>query len=88
VRTFISIPAGIARMNFPRFVLNTFLGSFLWCIALATAGYYAGKNWEHVRSVMRPFDYPIAAAVVVLLVLFIVCARREVRAEAATDARS
>ncbi len=87
VRTFISIPAGIARMHFPRFVLNTFLGSFLWCIALATAGYYAGKNWEHVRSAMRPFDYPIAAAVVVLLIIFVVRARREARAEAVTDAR-
>jgi membrane protein DedA with SNARE-associated domain len=60
VRTFISFPAGVTRMNFPRFVLFTFLGSFIWCALLSLGGYYLGANWEALREVMRPFDIPIA----------------------------
>ncbi|MHB8644675.1 MAG: DedA family protein [Thermomicrobiales bacterium] len=76
VRTFISLPAGVARMHFPRFIIYTFVGSFIWCVALATGGYYAGANWVRFRDVLRPFDYPVAAAVVILLVLFIVRGRQ------------
>jgi membrane protein DedA with SNARE-associated domain len=76
VRTFISLPAGIARMNFVRFIIYTFVGSFLWCIALATGGYYAGANWDRVRNVMRPFDLPIAALVIIGLVVFFIRGRQ------------
>jgi membrane protein DedA with SNARE-associated domain len=76
VRTFISIPAGIARMNFVRFIIYTFIGSFVWCIVLATGGYYAGANWEHLRNAMRPFDLPIAAIVVIGLVIFFIRGRQ------------
>jgi membrane protein DedA with SNARE-associated domain len=76
VRTFISLPAGIARMNFVRFIIYTFVGSFLWCIALATGGYYAGANWDRVRNVMRPFDLPIAALVVIGLIVFFIRGRQ------------
>jgi membrane protein DedA with SNARE-associated domain len=86
VRTFISLPAGIARMNFARFIIYTFAGSFLWCIVLAAGGYYAGSNWEHVRNVMRPFDLPIAALVVIGLVIFFVRGR-QAQARAPLDVR-
>lgn len=76
VRTFISLPAGIARMNFPRFVAYTFAGSFIWCSLLALGGYYTGANWERFRNVMRPFDYPVAAAIVILLVFFFIRGRQ------------
>lgn len=76
VRTFISLPAGVARMNFPRFVLYTFAGSFIWCVGLATGGYYAGANWERLRNAMRPFDYPVAAATVILLIVFFLRGRQ------------
>jgi membrane protein DedA with SNARE-associated domain len=64
VRTFISFPAGVVRMNFPRFVIFTFAGSFLWCALLAFGGYVFGANWEQLRAAMRPFDIPIAMAIV------------------------
>ena len=48
------------RTRFPTFVLYTFLGSFIWCGALAWAGYMFGANWEELRAIMRPFDIPIA----------------------------
>jgi len=66
VRTFISLPAGIARMNFAKFTVLTFVGSFIWCAALAWAGYTFGEHWGEVREVMRPFDIPIAIVLVVL----------------------
>jgi len=63
VRTFISFPAGVTKMNFPRFVAFTFLGSFIWCGLLALGGYFLGSNWEALRAAMRPFDIPIAIAI-------------------------
>jgi membrane protein DedA with SNARE-associated domain len=60
VRTFISFPAGVVRMNFWRFLIFSFVGSFIWCAALAAGGFYFGKNWEQLRAIMRPFDIPIA----------------------------
>jgi membrane protein DedA with SNARE-associated domain len=63
VRTFISFPAGVTKMNFPRFVAFTFAGSFIWCALLALGGYYLGSNWETLRNAMRPFDIPIAIAI-------------------------
>ena len=59
VRTFISIPAGLARMNLWRFSLYTFAGSFIWSLGLAYGGFLLGENWEDLRAVMRPFDIPI-----------------------------
>jgi membrane protein DedA with SNARE-associated domain len=59
VRTFISLPAGIARMPVGKFSLYAFLGSFIWSIGLASGGYVLGQNWESLREAMRPFDYPI-----------------------------
>lgn len=64
VRTFISFPAGIARMSLTKFLVYTFLGSFPWSIALAYGGYIMGIHWEEIRTVMRPFDIPILAALV------------------------
>ena len=63
VRTFISLPAGVARTNFPKFLLYTFLGSSIWSFGLAWAGYHVGANWEDIRASMRPFDIPIALVV-------------------------
>jgi membrane protein DedA with SNARE-associated domain len=71
VRTFISLPAGIARTPKIRFFIYTFLGSLIWSTALAYGGYLLGSNWEKIRSVMRPFDIPIAIIAVALVVVFV-----------------
>src|SRR5439155_7979016 len=71
VRTFISVPAGIARMPFWRFCIFTFLGALPWSWGLAFAGYHLGEHWEDVRAVMRPFDIPILVAILALVGLFI-----------------
>ena len=71
VRTFISLPAGIARMHFVKFVIYTFLGSFIWCAGLAYGGYLLGEHWEQIREVMRPFDPVIGVLIVILVALYV-----------------
>ncbi|MDO8578782.1 MAG: DedA family protein [Dehalococcoidales bacterium] len=71
VRTFISVPAGIARMNLLKFIVYAFLGSFIWCTFLAYAGYQLGEHWEQIRVIMRPFDVPIIAAVLILVAYYL-----------------
>lgn len=71
VRTFISFPAGVARMNFPKFLIYSFLGSFPWCWALAYGGFHFGAHWEDLREKMRPFDYPVAAVIVLFGIWFL-----------------
>lgn len=53
VRTFISLPAGIARMEPVRFGLYTTIGCIPWTAALAAAGYLAGAHWESVTGSLR-----------------------------------
>ncbi len=71
VRTFISLPAGIARMRLGKFLIYTFIGSFIWCTGLAYGGYLLGEHWEQIRTVMRPFDPLIGAIIIVLIALYI-----------------
>jgi len=71
VRTFISFPAGVVRMNFARFITYSFIGSFIWCSLLAVGGYYFGEHWEELRAIMRPFDIPIAIAIVAGLAYYV-----------------
>jgi membrane protein DedA with SNARE-associated domain len=67
VRTFISLFVGIAKMPIWKFIVYTFLGSFIWCTALSFGGYLLGAHWEDLRNAMRPFDIPIAALIVLLI---------------------
>ena len=71
VRTYISLPAGIARMNIFKFLVYTFIGSFIWSTALAYGGYQLGEHWEQLRNAMRTFDPLIIAIIIALLGLYI-----------------
>jgi membrane protein DedA with SNARE-associated domain len=62
VRTFISFPAGTARMNFAKFTLYTVLGCIPWVSALTYLGYVLGENWEKVGRYLHYLDYAVAAA--------------------------
>jgi membrane protein DedA with SNARE-associated domain len=79
VRTFISLPAGIARMKMGRFVLYSFAGSFPWSFALAYGGYVLGQNWERIREMIRPFDIPILVVFLALVIFFVVWRLRQLR---------
>jgi len=67
VRTYISFPAGLARINLLWFSLLTFVGALPWCAALALVGYALGKNYDRVSG---PIQY--AAIVVAVLVAIVV----------------
>ncbi len=64
VRTFISFPAGVARMDLRKFIVYSTAGAFLWSTALVWAGVQLGKNWVEIREMLQPFDLAIAVAVV------------------------
>jgi len=64
IRTFISLPAGISRVNVVRFASLTFVGSFLWSLGLAAAGYALGEHWDRLLPWFRPVSIPIATALV------------------------
>ena len=71
VRTFISFPAGVARMPLGKFVLFSTLGALPWSILLAYAGVVLGENWVDIRHALQPFDLAIALAVVLAVLLFL-----------------
>ena len=71
VRTFISLPAGIAKMNFPRFVLFTFIGALPWCYLLAYIGVKMGEKWEHLRDYFHQFDIVIGLCLAIAAGYFI-----------------
>jgi membrane protein DedA with SNARE-associated domain len=85
VRTFISFPAGVARMDLKRFSILSLLGSFPWSIALAWAGYVAGEHWEQIRDAMRPFDIPIIAVFLLLCALYVYRKLKSAKADAAAQ---
>lgn len=70
VRTFVSLPAGIAKMNLVRFSVFTFLGSYPFSLGLAYGGYQLGEHWERLRNVMRPFDIPILVVIAAAIILY------------------
>ena len=61
VRTFIAFPAGMARMNMTRFIVYTFVGSFIWCWALGYIGMKAGEHWEDLEVYFHKSHYVIIA---------------------------
>jgi membrane protein DedA with SNARE-associated domain len=81
VRSFISIPAGVVRMPIVRFTVLTFLGSAIWCFAIAGAGWALGSSYEHFHHDFAYVEYAVVAAVIVLIV-WLILRRRSSAAEA------
>jgi membrane protein DedA with SNARE-associated domain len=88
VRTFISLPAGVARMPFWRFTVLTLAGCVPWVFALAFIGQQVGARWEDWKDSLHYVDYAVAAAIVVGVAVLIVRNRRDRKRprEAAADA--
>lgn len=71
VRTFISLPAGIAKMNFFQFILYTFLGSLPFCYLLAYIGKKLGDNWNTLGVYFHKFDVVIGVVILIGIIWFI-----------------
>ncbi len=76
IRTFISFPAGVARMPLGRFTILTVIGCIPWVTALAWLGVLMGNNWTSVQKGLHYFDYAVAAAIVIGIVWLVVRSRK------------
>lgn len=71
VRTFISIPAGIARMPLWRFILFSVLGAIPWVMLLVWGGVVLGDHWLELKHQLKGLDYVVVAALALLIGLFL-----------------
>jgi membrane protein DedA with SNARE-associated domain len=85
IRTFISLPAGVARMPFWRFTLLTTAGCVPWILMLTFVGKQVGERWERWRDSLHYVDYAVAA-LIVLGLIWLVVRRRRTAGEPAADA--
>jgi membrane protein DedA with SNARE-associated domain len=76
IRTFISLPAGVARMPFWRFSIFTLAGSIPWVLMLALVGRSVGDNWEDWRHHLAVLDYLVLAGIVAAVVYLLIRRRR------------
>jgi membrane protein DedA with SNARE-associated domain len=83
IRTYVSFPAGLARVDLLRFSVLTFVGALPWCAALAGAGYGLGSTYDRISGPIEKAAIAIAVIVVAGLVVWIVRGRR--RAEAGAE---
>lgn len=71
VRTYISFPAGIAKMNFKKFSVYTFLGALPWSILFVWLGMKMGNNWELVRVKLHDFDMAMLILIILAMAFYI-----------------
>ncbi len=76
IRTFISLPAGIARMPFWRFTLYTAIGCVPWVLALTLIGVWVGSKWDEWHKRLEVLDYLVAAGILAAIVYLILRRRR------------
>ena len=72
VRSLISIPAGMTKMNFGLFILLTTIGTLIWNTVLVLCGYYLGENWSYVVDFFGNYSYLVFVLILLLLVFFLI----------------
>jgi membrane protein DedA with SNARE-associated domain len=77
IRTYISFPAGLARIELTRFSALTFIGALPWCAALAIAGYELGKNYDRISGPVEKGAIVLAAIVAIIVVIWYVRGRSD-----------
>jgi membrane protein DedA with SNARE-associated domain len=82
IRTFISLPAGVARMPFWRFTLLSFAGIVPWVLGFAIAGRSVGSDWDNLQEKLHYADYAIVAGIVAGIVYLLLRRRRSGRGRA------
>jgi membrane protein DedA with SNARE-associated domain len=75
VRTYISFPAGLARVDVTRFSILTFVGALPWCAALAVVGYVLGRNYDRISGPLGKAAIVLAALVAIVVVVWYVRGR-------------
>jgi len=72
VRQYISFPAGLARMNMPKFIFFTSLGAGIWVVILAILGYFVGNNIELIKSNLHPITIITLCVLTVIVILYVI----------------
>ncbi len=72
VRTFIAFPAGVVRMNMSKFIIYTFIGSFIWCWLLGYAGMKAGEHWAYLKVYFHQFHSVIILAGIAFVIWYLI----------------
>jgi membrane protein DedA with SNARE-associated domain len=85
IRTFISLPAGVAKMPFWRFTVLTLAGCVPWVLMLGFIGKQAGDNWENWKDNLHYVDYAVVAAIVLGIAYLVIRRRRQGGKRAATE---
>ncbi|AKN33236.1 alkaline phosphatase [Clostridium carboxidivorans P7] len=81
IRTFISLPAGISKMEFKKFTIYTFLGSLIWSILLGYVGYKMGENWIMIRSWFHMADIAVVVCIIGFIIYKLVAKRKNINVE-------
>lgn len=71
IRTLISFPAGVSKMNFFKFTIYTLLGSLVWNIVLTYTGFILGDHWEKIGVIVGKYEKVIIAVCIVFLLLYV-----------------
>lgn len=71
IRTFISLPAGIAEMDLKKFTIYTFVGSLPWCFVLGYIGFMLGPNWNIIEEYFHYMDIVVVIGVVALAIYLV-----------------
>ncbi len=81
IRTFISLPAGIARMHFLKFAAYTLVGALPWCLFLGWLGVMLGPRWSSIKPYFHILDALIVIGIVALIVYLVVKRKKKTAAE-------
>jgi len=71
IRTFISFPAGMFKVNIWKFSALTFVGAFLWTWLLTYIGFFLGENWDILGPYFRRFDFVIVGIGIIVVILYL-----------------
>lgn len=71
LRTFISLPAGIAKMKLSKFIGYTLVGSFLWSLLLTWIGWKLGQNWKILENYFHKFDFIIFISIIIVIIFYL-----------------
>ncbi|MDD3394359.1 MAG: DedA family protein [Anaerotignum sp.] len=75
-RTYISFPAGLAKMSAVPFLIYTAFGVFLWNTALISAGYFLGSHWDVCKAFLKAYQWQLSGGIAFVVILFIVARNR------------
>lgn len=75
-RTYISFPAGLAKMPAVPFLIYTAFGVFLWNTALISAGYFLGSHWDICKAFLKTYQWQLSGGIAITVILFIVARNR------------